>query len=197
MRNTILEPDLIFGKWKTISFHSMKEIGGKIGKWKCECLGCNTEHLVRTTDLTGGTSKQCKKCAQFENTRKRVLPLKGACKTKILLQIRRQASSRNLEMLLTDSEILEITSKNCFYCKKEPFNKAKSSNGDFILFNGIDRVNNLKGYTNENTVPCCKYCNISKLDLSLNDWMQNISNIYQNKHEILKRSETISKESTD
>ena len=196
MRNTILKPGQKFGKWTTISFHNYKELNEKVGKWKCIC-DCGYEKFIRAANLVGKYTSMCKTCSNKINTQVNLKPDKGACKTKILIQIKRQASSRNLEMLLTDSEILEITSKNCFYCKKEPFNNAKSSNGDFILFNGIDRVNNLKGYTNENTVPCCKYCNISKLDLSLNDWMQNISNIYQNKHEILKRSETISKESTD
>lgn len=197
MRNTVLEPNMIFGSWKTISFHSKNEIGGTIGKWKCLCMKCNTEHFVRTADLIGGMSTQCRTCARAENGRKATIPNKGACKTKILLQIKRQASSRNLEMTLTDNEIFELTSQDCFYCGKKPDNKAKSHNGDFILFNGIDRINNNLGYHSNNVVPCCKHCNISKLDLPLNEWVENITRIYNNKHEILKRSETISKESTD
>lgn len=109
-------------KWTTISFHNYKELNEKVGKWKCIC-DCGYEKFIRAANLVGKYTSMCKTCSNKINTQVNLKPDKGACKTKILIQIKRQASSRNLEMLLTDSEILEITSKNCFYCKKEPLIK--------------------------------------------------------------------------
>jgi len=43
---------------------------------------------------------------------------------------------------------------NCFYCD------SKAIQGEII--NGIDRIDNSKGYFLENCVPCCSMCNIMK-----------------------------------
>jgi len=42
--------------------------------------------------------------------------------------------------------------------------------GEVTLFNGIDRVNNSAGYTNHNTVPCCKTCNLAKRDSTVEEF---------------------------
>jgi hypothetical protein len=72
-------------------------------------------------------------------------------------------------------------SKNCFYCKAEPIQKCSwvGYDNDFV-YNGIDRVDNSKGYEINNCVPCCIICNKSKLDLSLEEWKEWIEKLYQN-----------------
>lgn len=45
--------------------------------------------------------------------------------------------------------------------------------------NGIDRIDNNKGYTIDNVVPCCKMCNQAKNDYTLQefqDWVEKIYN---------------------
>ena len=43
--------------------------------------------------------------------------------------------------------------------------KSKKRLSDHVLeCNGIDRVDNNIGYTEENTVPCCEFCNRAKLN---------------------------------
>jgi hypothetical protein len=32
--------------------------------------------------------------------------------------------------------------------------------------NGIDRVDNTKGYSVDNCVPCCRRCNVAKADMT-------------------------------
>lgn len=39
-------------------------------------------------------------------------------------------------------------------------------NGEFIS-NGIDRIDNNRGYVKENCVPCCKTCNYAKRKMDL------------------------------
>lgn len=64
--------------------------------------------------------------------------------------IKKNAKERDLvfEITLDDFEA-NFFNKACFYC------------GDPST--GMDRVDNDKGYTSENCVPCCKDCNVMKL----------------------------------
>ena len=36
--------------------------------------------------------------------------------------------------------------------------------------NGVDRVDNTKGYSVDNSVPCCKFCNTAKHTMSEGDF---------------------------
>ena len=40
----------------------------------------------------------------------------------------------------------------------------------FLIYSGIDRIDNNQGYTLINCAPCCKLCNFSKRELSIDDW---------------------------
>lgn len=53
------------------------------------------------------------------------------------------------------------------------FFKRYNDNGHFY-FNGIDRVDNFKGYTLENSVPCCTICNRAKSNMLYDDFMSYI-----------------------
>ena len=59
--------------------------------------------------------------------------------------------------------------KECI--KEEPFK-----------YNGIDRINNSKGYTIDNCVPCCFMCNYSKNNHSLSDWKAWLERLKKNLH---------------
>jgi hypothetical protein len=48
------------------------------------------------------------------------------------------------------------------------------------LSNGIDRVVPDKGYVYDNCVPCCKYCNRAKSDLTTEQFKNLIIKIYNN-----------------
>ena len=65
---------------------------------------------------------------------------------------RSSIEKRNKEVSLTKEEYFELIKKPCSYCNYY--------NEDEI--NGIDRVDNTKGYILENCIPCCKHCNRMK-----------------------------------
>lgn len=69
---------------------------------------------------------------------------------------------RKYEFALTKDEFRALTSANCHYCALPPQRKVVSRAGEVYIFNGIDRVDNSKGYIRENCVPCCKMCNRAK-----------------------------------
>jgi hypothetical protein len=59
------------------------------------------------------------------------------------------AKSRELKFELTKEQFHSLAATSCHYCG------TCQENG-----NGIDRVDNTKGYTMDNVVPCCSLCNI-------------------------------------
>ncbi len=62
-------------------------------------------------------------------------------------QARQRGIEFNLPRLLSD----DLVTDYCFYCGAEP-----------SPTNGIDRVDNLKGYIEGNVVSCCSDCNYAK-----------------------------------
>jgi len=43
-----------------------------------------------------------------------------------------------------------------------------------------DRMDNTKGYSLENSVPCCKFCNLTKNDTSFIEFINWIRTVYKN-----------------
>ena len=57
-------------------------------------------------------------------------------------------------MALTLKHVEGLIAGNCYYCGISPRQKGRG-----MLYNGIDRFDNAKGYTIENCVPACGTCN--------------------------------------
>ena len=77
--------------------------------------------------------------------------------------------------MITEDEFNFLSKNNCYYCGKPGPN-------------GIDRVDNSKGYVTGNCVPCCKHCNYVKGALSVTDfktWTERFVN-HQNKHKTIQ-----------
>lgn len=78
--------------------------------------------------------------------------------------LRNRCFKKQIEFDLTKEIFDFITRSPCLYCGKLDING----------YVGIDRINNFKGYNLDNCVPCCKYCNISKNNRSLEDFLEHI-----------------------
>lgn len=103
------------------------------------------------------------------------------------------AKKRNFVWQLTYEQFVDISTKNCFYCNTEPKEwdcmtnspslKKDSPNvnpSDYkIKFTGIDRFDSKKGYTIDNVVPCCTFCNRAKSDLQFEQFKQNVEKAYK------------------
>ncbi len=83
---------------------------------------------------------------------------------------KQNACKRNIEFSLSYDEFLPLTSTNCVYCGSVPTNKINRFNNE-VVYQGIDRTDNNVGYTESNSVPCCKFCNIAKNDNSVEDFL--------------------------
>lgn len=75
---------------------------------------------------------------------------------------------------------IHITQEKCHYCGQEPSNISSnpSRNGRYI-YNGIDRVDNSKGYILDNIVPCCGNCNKAKLARTDTDFIEHCERIVE------------------
>lgn len=156
--------------------------GGQ-AKWTCLCE-CGKRTIVYGTHLANGNTKSCG-CLQREKaTIAQQAHKKASGRNNMNLVLRgyeRRAKERNLCWELTDEEFKTLTSRPCHYCGKMPstVRRQRHSNGPYI-YNGLDRVDNHKGYERSNVVPCCPTCNMAKYTHSLAEFHNWASNLYHN-----------------
>lgn len=151
----------------------------------CTCKVCGRKFRVRSDGLHSN-KVGCSKCMGIWRKRhfeeldsKKEIP--KDIRTKYS-HFRNNAILRGINFELTKEQVLSLCEKPCFYCGKQ-------------RCLGVDRIDNSKGYTIDNCVPCCGCCNKMKMDLELNFFLSQIKKIYNNINTI-KSSSTISKEST-
>lgn len=168
-----------YGRWTVIK----RGINDKHGQaaWLCRC-DCGNETVIIGGNLRRSKTKSCG-CLRREMFS---LPIGEASFNALINVIRQGAKIRNLEWSLTESQVRVLLKQDCHYCGIAPRQifGQKGYNG-FYIYNGIDRIDNSKGYTIDNVVSCCKFCNYSKSNRSLEDFMLWISRVY--KHSIMDK----------
>ena len=84
------------------------------------------------------------------------------------LRSRRLALRRGLSWTIGFRAFSQLIKLPCHYCGGElPWSCS-----------GLDRINNSKGYTRSNVVPCCRLCNWMKRDLSRKQFLAHIARIH-------------------
>lgn len=153
-------------------------------KWLCKC-DCGNTRVVAGTHLTNGSVKSCG-CKNFtwEHKNRKYEPEVAAYRAKAV-NYKSQAVKRRLAWTLTIEQAVALLMGSCRYCGSPPYapyelsrNRPLRRKEVVVLFNGIDRVDNDKGYTVENSVSCCKICNQAKMDMTLLDfeaWLDRIT----------------------
>lgn len=103
------------------------------------------------------------------------------------------AKKRGFEWGLTYEQFVSVATKPCFYCGLEPKKWDCMTNSpslqkdspnvnpnDYVIeFTGVDRMDSKKGYTEDNVVPCCVFCNRAKSDLSFDQFKLNLERTYK------------------
>jgi hypothetical protein len=157
-----------------------KEDVGRVGRqraWRFKC-DCGNEPVLPTGAVTYGNTKSCgcyrkeyAKTAWKNALGHRVsnkLAAGEAAFNALYRNYSRHAKDRGLLFELSKDEFRGLVMLGCYYCEAEPSQVSRPAgrgNGSFI-YNGIDRMDNLKGYSVGNCVPCCGRCNRAKTDLS-------------------------------
>jgi hypothetical protein len=129
------------------------------GMWLCKC-DCGGSKIVPTGRLRNKSIISCG-CIRRKSKNKREAIA------------RRIWSNVYSDSDLSFERFLEKSQLNCHYCGIIPSRVNKE-----FVYNGLDRIDNSKGHTDENTVPCCTDCNYSKRDRSLDDFKLWVGLIY-------------------
>lgn len=185
------------GKLTILDFAENK---GKHLYWnvKCECGKIykisSTNFINRKTESCGCTRKGKKRFNFTPASRKE----KGEGSLSVLINRYKQgAKQRNLSYNLSREEFKLLTKSNCYYCGIEPLQEIKGhrSNGIYI-YNGIDRLDNSKGYEYHNCVSACETCNKAKLNHNFNkflNWLERVANHLLSVGDIQLNEETYNK----
>jgi hypothetical protein len=156
-------------------------------KISIRCVDCN-----KKVKKTGYNQKRCKKCAiaikkaRFPCEHGIERPSCKQCGGSAICEHNRLRSKcpdcfpsgiynayrsgskrRNIQFVITFDDYLKISSLPCTYC------------GLSFGRNGIDRRDNLMGYTFENSVPCCSKCNFMKHSYAVEEFLNHIRCIYE------------------
>ena len=147
----------VFGKLTVIKRTGSTR--GGAAAWLCKC-DCGNEAIISGGNLRSGNTKSCG-CLK-------TLPRGVAAFNKVLHSLKGGAEKRGHAWYLTDEQVRHLTKRPCYYCGIEPSQISGNghTNGVYV-YNGIDRLDNTKGYTIDNVVPCCGTCNYAKHTMTL------------------------------
>ncbi len=145
-----------FGRLVAIERLPIRDIH-KHSLWNCIC-DCGNVRVVTIGALSTGNTKSCG-CTKYP-------PKTVRSMTRVFHSYKNNARYKKLDFSLPLSAFKEITQKPCHYCGALPSNMASNpisrSVDSIYTYNGIDRIDNDKGYVFDNCVPCCRTCNWAK-----------------------------------
>lgn len=104
------------------------------------------------------------------------------------------AKKRNVKFDLEYTDFEKLINGECYYCGDVKSNKLIKKNYKPFYYNGIDRVNNEIGYTKENCVSCCEFCNKAKRNITIDEFYNKCYKIVNKKIELDEKYFKISKE---
>jgi hypothetical protein len=152
----------------------------------CKC-SCGNEKAIRRSHLKDGLIHSCG-CKQHywigqANSKPKNSQVKNDNSARKVLfnRYRHTAKKRGLIFDILESHFYNLTSSNCYYCNTKPqsINFSCNRKGAYY-YNGIDRLDNSKGYIDGNIVPCCEKCNRAKLQMSLGEFMDWVYRVCDN-----------------
>ena len=155
--------------------------GEKESMWECQC-DCGNIKTIMGANLRSGDAISCG-CYNKERTAamNRISPSEFRV-NRVFSSYRQAAHEKNREFELTKKDVEKLIDLDCYYCGCSPSN-THVCHGHKITYQGIDRLNNAKGYVPDNVVPCCIVCNKMKKALSHDGFLLHI-------HRIASRFET-------
>lgn len=180
-----------FGKLVVIGLADRHSHGKQY--WDCQC-DCGNSHVISTTHLMHSKTRSCG-CLVSEARRN---PGTETAFNIIYQGYALGAKKRQGHLfLLSREDFRALIFQNCHYCGSPPARRAlpkgrriKDGQGTF-LYNGIDRLNNSKGYEPDNVVPCCTTCNLAKRAMSVEEFDTWISLVYAHRQGIVRKEESL------
>lgn len=142
----------------------------RLKRYRVRC-DCGNEIVVFGQDLSGGKTKSCHMglCARkFDDDS---IPAFNQLYQHVY---KGRAHKDGKVFELTRDQFKQLVDSSCYYCGIEPASVAKVKSGTYMSqyrYNGIDRVDNSKGYILDNCVTACSLCNHAKHTMSHDDFI--------------------------
>lgn len=162
--------------------------------WLCQC-DCGNQKIVVSDNLSSGKSKSCgclraeflsKSGNQFSLYEDRVVAILKVQYSH--LKRRSSKKSKNCTVMGFD-DFFKMSLMPCHYCGIKSSKKLEDRTNEkadgkllsstIVDCNGIDRLDSDLGYTVENCVPCCKYCNTAKNTMPVDEFLSWIGRVYK------------------
>lgn len=153
--------------------------GGRQFIFKCDC--------GKTVTTRWGITTSCG-CAQRDFVRNKLnyekrMAYGESCFNIVYARYKSSATYRKRDFNLTKSQFKALICKPCVYCGQLP--TTVESHGGYhgkFVYNGLDRVDNSVGYSEDNVVPCCRTCNTAKRTMTVDEFKQWIDRVYKFLH---------------
>lgn len=174
------------GRLEILAFSKYIKYSGKNRAFYiCKC-DCGTVKDIAGQSLVSGRVNSCG-CIHDERTRQmgrnNCIGYGESSLNTLYLNYKYQAIKRHKSFNLSREEFRKLTKQNCYYCGAEPNNVKKPTirgKGEYI-YNGVDRVDNTKGYSIENCVACCTTCNRAKQTMREEEFLNWIRKVYEHR----------------
>jgi hypothetical protein len=151
---------------KTFGELTVLSRAGNVGghpQWLCRC-SCGGFKKTTSGQLRNGSVRSCG-CLR----KKQRVP--DAALRRLYRSYVDGAKIRGYSFGLTVEQFKNITSSPCYYTRREPSSIFTTKQGNRYVYNGIDRLDNTKGYTVENCVSCCSDVNYAKGTMKYSDFI--------------------------
>ncbi len=168
-----------FGKLMVESITDKRNSLGSV-MWLCVC-DCGISKLIASSNLLH-SYHPTRSCGCFNRDRhlQRTLPSTIGNMRALIYRYKRGAKLRNLIYDLSEEDFHKLTQGHCFYCGATPKHKFDAQGNGAYIYNGIDRIDNSRGYTTDNVVSCCEACNKAKRKMTQQEFYIWIKRVYKN-----------------
>lgn len=185
---------------KTYNFLTIETFSG-INKWRrreflCQCR-CGKKIKAELTRLKNKHTQSCgcirdeRRNAGAKQYRELRMPRGESSFNIVFYRYLSAAKKRKMSFSLSRDVFRQLTSSPCDYCGALPSQcttqKSDKYRGKYI-YSGLDRVDNSRGYDEDNVVPCCAQCNYAKCEKSREEFLEWIQRAYH--QQLVKRSES-------
>lgn len=169
--------DLTGQRFSSLTAVERVVVDGRSQGWRCVC-DCGNETILATGLLRQGKMRSCG--CKFRDPRPQMRKVPGYATARNQYAVyRHNAKRRSLAFDLTFDEFYALAEQACSYCSAPPTPRQRGNAATSWLCNGIDRVDNDKGYVLDNCVPCCKLCNQRKRAASREDFLNWVRRVYE------------------
>ena len=173
-----------FGKLVAISYIGTNSNRNSI--WECQC-DCGEKTNAASIILMSKLKFSCgcitnERIAEIDRTK----PVNVIGPKKIYKSYKKSAKTRKFEFKLTLEELTSLILENCYYCGSSFKNAQALTCGRIFRYNGIDRIDNTKGYLPDNVLTCCHNCNTMKNDMTIEDFTIYVYNLIKHSKNWLK-----------